>query len=301
MSTQDDPPSFSDETLPMIRPRKGPRGVPLDQSLFDIAGRTDIGNIREQNEDQFLIADLGRVMYLRATSLAVQERSQPIGGPQGTLLMVADGMGGHGSGDVASSVAIDTIAQFVIYAMPWVPRPDALAEEALLKALGDAMMQCQQRLEQVAVRKHLEHHQMGTTLTLSYVLWPTLYVVHAGDSRCYLCRDGEIHQITRDHTVAEALRERGAFPDEPSPFDHVLVNVVGGGSADLTAEAHRLKLEPEDKVVLCSDGLSQHVTDTEILQHLLTAPSSSVCCERLIDSAKKDGGTDNVTVIVARF
>jgi protein phosphatase len=268
---------------------------------LDIAGRTDVGCVREQNEDTFLIADLGRSLEVRETSLAVPEAARRIAGPKGTLMMVADGMGGHGGGEVASAVAVDTIAQFALYAMPWMAEPDDESEKALLQKLGDAMTQCQSRLEQVAVRKHLDHFKPGTTLTIAYALWPKLYVVHAGDSRLYLHRHGELVQVTSDHTVGQALRESGAIPEGPSRFDHILVNVVGGGAKEVQAEAHSLTLAPDDRVVICSDGLTGHVSDRRIADELRTAESSSLACERLIAAAKAGGGLDNVTVIVAAF
>lgn len=290
---------FTDETLPVLRPRNAQRAESAARPM-DVAGRTDVGLVREQNEDTFLIADLGRTLEVRETSLAVPDASRRIAGPKGTLMMVADGMGGHGGGEVASAVAVDTIAQFALYAMPWMTEPDEQAETDLLQKLGDAMTQCQARLEHVALRKHIQHFKPGTTLTLAYVLWPKLYVAHAGDSRLYLHRDGELVQITTDHTVGQALRQSGAIQG-PSRFDHVLVNVVGGGAEHVKAEAHSLSLTHGDRVLLCSDGLTGHVSDRRIADELRSAPSSSLACERLIAAAKSGGGLDNVTVLVASF
>lgn len=294
-----DPPDFADETLPVLRPKHAQRAA-TSMHAIDVAGRTDVGCVRAQNEDTFLIADLGRWLEVRETSLAVPEAQRRIAGPKGTLMMVADGMGGHGGGEVASAVAVDMVAQFALYAMPWVTQPDEPAEEELLRKLGGAMTQCQERLEQVALRKRIHHYQPGTTLTIAYALWPKLYVAHAGDSRLYLYRDGELAQITTDHTVGQALRESGAIAG-PSRFDHVLVNVVGGGGERVHAEAHSLRLAQGDRVLLCSDGLTGHVGDKRIADELRTAPRAEVACERLIEAAKAGGGLDNVTVVVARF
>lgn len=289
---------FADETLPVLRPRQAQRAI---GRAMDVAGRTDIGCVREQNEDSFVIAHLGRSLELIDTSLAVGQAQHRIDGPKGTLLMVADGMGGHGGGEVASAVAVDAIAQFALYAMPWMTQPDEAAETALLEQLGDAMTRCQERLEQVAVRKHLDQFRPGTTLTIAYALWPKLYVTHAGDSRLYLYRDGQLVQVTTDHTVGQALRDQGALGDAPSRFDHILVNVVGGGRERVEAEAHRLTLEPGDRVLLCSDGLTGHVSDAVIADSLATATSSAAACEHLVEEAKAGGGHDNVTVVVASF
>src|SRR5262245_3234519 len=131
-----DVPEFSDETLPVLRPRQMQRMGPA--RAFDVAGRSDVGCVREHNEDTFLIAELGRWLEVKETSLAVPEASRRIAGPKGTMLMVADGMGGHGGGDVASAVAVDMIAQFALYAMPWVAQPDEKEEKQLLERFGDA-------------------------------------------------------------------------------------------------------------------------------------------------------------------
>ncbi len=294
-----DLPEFADETLPVLRPRQAQRAQA--NHTIDIAGSSDVGNVREQNEDTFLIADLGRWLEVRHSSLAVPEAQRRIAGPKGLLMMVADGMGGHGGGEVASAVAVDMVAQFALYAMPWMTQPDEDSEKVLLEKLGDAMTQCQQRLEQVAQRKALSQFKPGTTLTIAYALWPKLYVAHAGDSRLYLHREGELVQITTDHTVGQALRESGAIPEGPSRFDHILVNVVGGGGAKVHAEAHSLSLAPGDSVLMCSDGLTGHVSNRRIADELRTAPSATVACEKLIAAAKADGGLDNITVIVARF
>lgn len=294
-----DGPDFADETLPVLRPRAARR--PSFEHEIDLAGATDIGCVRDNNEDTYLIADLGRWLDILDSSLAINDAQRRLPGPKGTLLMVADGMGGHGGGDVASAVAVDMIAQFALYAMPWVAKPDSGEEKDLLEKLGDAMSQCQARLEKVAQRKHIDQLQPGTTLTVAYALWPKLYVAHAGDSRLYLFRQDEIVQITTDHTVGQALRESGAIGAEPSRFDHILVNVVGGGGDSVRTEAHGLRLESGDRVLLCSDGLTGHVSDGMIAHELRTAETSTKACESLIEAAKAGGGLDNITVIVASF
>ncbi|MGF1469196.1 MAG: PP2C family protein-serine/threonine phosphatase [Sandaracinaceae bacterium] len=296
----DDPfADFSDETLPVLRPRDLLRNRARQRST-DVAGLSDVGLVREQNQDSFLIADLGRWLEVSDSNLPVPEVSRRIAGPQGLLMIVADGMGGHGGGEVASAVAVDTLANFALNAMPWMSRPDDQTAKELLVQLGDAFAQCQARLQQVAVRKSMEHHQMGTTLTVAYALWPKLYVVHAGDSRCYLCRDGELVQVTTDHTVGQVLRDSGAIGG-PSRFDHVLVNAVGGGDDRVNAEAHSLSLAAGDTVLLCSDGLTGHVSDPEIRAKLAGAESARAACAALVQAAKDGGGQDNVTVVVASF
>lgn len=293
-------PDFADETLPVLRPRQAARKAP-EAHPMDVAGQTDIGCVRDHNEDTYLIADLGRWLEVRDASLSMPEAQRRIPGPKGTFLMVADGMGGHGGGEVASAVAVDMIAQFALYAMPWVTAPNEEDEKELCEQLGNALSQCQSRLEKVALRKEIDQLNPGTTLTVGYVLWPKLYVSHAGDSRLYLQRGESLVQITRDHTVGQALRESGAIPAGPSRFDHILVNVVGGGGETVNAEAHALTLEPGDRVLICSDGLTGHVSDAAMLSELRGAHTSREVCGNLIEAAKAGGGFDNITVVVASF
>jgi protein phosphatase len=150
---------------------------------------------------------------------------------------------------------------------------------------------------------------MGTTLTMGYVVWPRLYVVHAGDSRCYLYRSAELKQITKDHTVAEKMLDKDVLtPDkvEESPWSNVLWNAVGGGSEDISPEVYKAELQKDDILLLCTDGLTKHVKDEAIVRTLtgrITAPweGSQTVAEKLVEMANQEGGTDNITAVVARF
>jgi protein phosphatase len=270
----------------------------------DVFGSTDIGRIRTRNEDHFLIGDLDRWMMVRQTSLPMDDHTAWMGGTQGTLLMVADGMGGHGSGDIASSVAVDAFARHLIYVMPWFLHIDRNHETELVQNLRSALERCQTELRRVAAADQRVDSKMGTTLTIAYVMWPTLYVVHAGDSRCYIYRAGRLHQLTTDHTLEQRLRDTQVLrDDEPgaAQFHHILCNVVGGGTDELLAEVRRAALAPGDQVLLCTDGLHGLVPDDEISAVLASAGSSGEACERLIAAANRAGGRDNATVVVARF
>jgi PPM family protein phosphatase len=292
------------DTLPMLNPRAG-RERERREPLCDVAGVTDVGLVRERNEDSFLVADLRRWMLIEQTSLPTAETDRLIGASQGRLLVVADGMGGHTAGDVASTVAVDAVAHHVMYVMPWLQRLD-LDEESdeVIDELRQSMRQCQENLREVVRRKDLHGRSPGTTLTMAYVLWPRMYVVHAGDSRCYLRRDGRLAQLTTDHTLAQQLFDHHAIDREElarSPLRHTLINAVGGGAQDVTAEVHRVHLEEGDTVLLCSDGLNGHVDDDAIAALLETSSSADEACRRLVQAAKDGGGSDNITVVVARY
>lgn len=270
----------------------------------DAFGVTDQGRVRERNDDQFLIADLERSLRIRASSVGEVGPRAPLTTCQGRLYMVADGMGGHGRGDLASSVAVDAVADYVFGAMPWFAELDDAHATVQTQELQSALFQSQARVFSVANRKGLSDLRMGTTLTLAYVAWPTMYVLHAGDSRCYLLRDGQLWRMTSDHTLAAAMANRspvGADPGELSPYSHVLTNAVGAGSQELFAEVRRVEMVPGDRILLCTDGLTGHVEDEEVSAALAWASPSGEIATRLVALANDRGGQDNITVVVARF
>lgn len=277
---------------------------------LDAAGFTDIGREREKNEDQFLVATVQRSLAIRNTSLSHEALAWLPGSAKGTILVVADGMGGAGGGDIASAVAVRAIANYLTNVLPLA---DAAARSSRRRALRDQTLPgVRQGLEAAIARGDSEVRraarapgaasQMGTTLTMAYILWPHLYVAHVGDSRCYLLRNRELQRLTTDHTLAEKLRERTEVViDDSSPWHHVLWNALGGDkNTEVEPEVHRVVLETDDVVMLCSDGLTKHVMDQEIAPVLERAGTAIEACKRLVALANDDGGTDNVTVVVAR-
>jgi protein phosphatase len=269
---------------------------------MDCYGLTDVGQKQEVNEDQFLIADLNQSLLIRQTSLDQKDHSRLFGGSQGQLLLVADGRGSHASGRRASTLAVQALENYVLKASSWFFRPHE--EEAHLeRALKAALEECQRRIAAEA-SAHDERRRMGTTLTLTFVLWPRLYVVHAGDSRCYLFRGGRLEQITTDHTVARRLVDSGLLPPEgaeSSRWSRVLWNCVGGGSGELRPEVYKATLQLGDTLLLCTDGLTTCLADEAIRAVLGDEQSAERTCARLVRAANDAGGPDNITVVVARF
>jgi serine/threonine protein phosphatase PrpC len=274
---------------------------------LDSAGLTDVGQERGQNQDQFLVATLQRTLQLRGSSVENLAQRWLPNSTEGTIMLVADGMGGVEGGEIASTVALQTIVEYVCAVMPWAeaslrressPSPASTmpgVKTGLHKAfaVGDA-----------EVKKAAESGgaNMGTTVTMTYLLWPSLYVAHVGDSRCYLLRNGELTQLTTDHTMAEKLKQASDIDlDESSPWHHVLWNAIGGGKhAAMEPEVHRHHLMLGDVILLCSDGLTKHATDPEIANALQKSPNAEEACERLVAMANAGGGSDNITVVVAR-
>ena len=154
---------------------------------MDCYGLTDVGQVREVNEDQFLIADLSKSMLVHQTSLGHEDHTRLFGGSQGQLLLVADGMGGQAAGQQASAIAVQTLERYVLNAMPWFFRLQESLEDDHRDELKVALEACQRGIE-AAAEASPARRGMGTTLTMAYVVWPRLYVVHVGTSRCYLFR-----------------------------------------------------------------------------------------------------------------
>lgn len=266
---------------------------------------TDIGQQRPRNEDQFLIASLSKTLNVECTSLDVGETAKLFGNSQGRLLLVADGMGGHAAGDHASAVVVSAFADYVLNMLRWYFRADPSREPELTADLFNAVKACQNTIkEQVSL--HPDEQGMGATLTLAYVIWPRMFVVHVGDSRCYILRNGRLTQLTHDHTMVQKLLDEHILTPkqaESSQFRNVLWNAVGGETDEVEPDIFREDLEFGDTILLCTDGLTKHVPDAEIEGVLLRHQNQSTVdvCRELVAAANAGGGTDNITVVVARF
>lgn len=270
----------------------------------DVAGMTDPGRVRSSNQDHFLIAALERSLLIEGSSFTAQSGTRLTDTPQARLLIVADGIGGHGGGEVASAVAVDAMAHYAFAAMPWVQRRSQRTQQELVDGLQEALREAQARVRRVAKRKGLAEN-LGTTFTMAYVSWPDCYILHVGDSRAYLLRDDGLHQLTADHTLAQQLIDRQAMTRDDakrSRFSHVLVNAVGGSSDDLDIELHRLQLELDDQLLLCTDGLHGMLSDEELKDEIAdTERPVGEAVARLVQLANDAGGKDNITAVLARF
>jgi protein phosphatase len=268
---------------------------------IDCAGLSDIGKVRRVNEDQFLIANLTRSMRIRQTSLELEDQGRIFGKAHGKLFAVADGLGGHESGEVASQLAIDGLLTWFLHSIDWLSESQqADIEEKLADAFHFAQSQIFNETELTPQRVG-----MGTTLTMAYVDWPTAYVVHVGDSRCYLLREDELRPITTDHNLASSLAALADLGEDdtkpPRHYQHILWNVVGGGEKSLQPELHRIELQANDALLLCTDGLTKYVSDDELKDLMLDSYSAKDVCRILTDMANRRGGNDNITVVVSRF
>ena len=265
-------------------------------------GLTDTGRKRTSNEDQFLVAVLSRALRVLQTS--IEQPSVQLGAPEGYLFVVADGVGGHLAGETASEMAVSLIEKFVVDTLKWCSHLRATAEgDPVLLEFQKALSQVNEKVIYEA-DKHPAWHGMATTTTLAYFIRRELFVAHVGDSRCYLLRNGLLYRLTRDHTfVAEMVRRGVLKPEEAAhhAYRHVVTNVVGGDDPGVQVEMHKMAAEAGDCLMLCSDGLTEMISDQDILNILISTPSTEAACDLLVKTANEKGGKDNVTVVVARF
>jgi len=270
---------------------------------MDVFGITDKGRQRPSNQDHFLIADLNKSMRVQGTSLHLDDQTRIYGGSQGKLLVVADGMGGEAEGERASTIAVDELTTYVLNSLSWCFRLEQDSEHDFEEHLKDALKSCQEGI-QAAASGRPELRSMGTTLTMAYIVWPRAFVVHVGDSRCYLMRKGKLSQVTTDHTLATILAETGKMGREEArkaPMGHALWNAIGGRSDDLSVDVYKLTLERGDTLMLCTDGLWDMVPDDKLASSLNGSESAEAACRSLVDLANNNGGNDNITLIVSNF
>lgn len=275
---------------------------PLEVVQIDAFGMTDRGKVREENQDHFYIGQIGRFSRILATSLPpgeVPERMEQAN----HVAVVADGMGGHKGGEVASRTAIIVFFHLLFDTTDWVLRVDERSAQRILDRAENRYRSLDELLDERA-RVDPNLKGMGTTMTLTYSIGYDLFLAHCGDSRAYLCRAGALQQLTRDHTRVQEMVDLGVMTREEAAthkLRNVLTNVLGGGVPLTDVDLHRVKLAPGDAVLLCSDGLYDVVKDDEIASILSTVRSAQAACRALIDLALERHAPDNVTVVVSRY
>jgi protein phosphatase len=264
-------------------------------------GITDKGLVRPSNEDQFLSAELTKAMRIWQTSLP--ESKVQFGLDRGHLFLVADGMGGHLAGEQASALAVVAIEQFTLNTFKWFFDSNGPEAQRVLTQFQSALRQADARILE-EVTEHPELSGMGTTVTMAFQLDAQLCVVHVGDSRAYLYGDGELYQITHDDTLMAEMLSRGEIqPAQVAQhrLRHVITNVVGGTEAVVNIEAHALDVRAGDRLLLCSDGLTEMLADDAIAAILRAEEDPEAACTKLVAQANDAGGRDNITVLVVRF
>jgi protein phosphatase len=264
-------------------------------------GITDKGKVRTTNEDQFLIAELTKAMRVWQTSLP--EPKLQVGEEHAHLFLVADGMGGHRAGERASALAVVAIEHFTLNTFKWFFGSNRSEAQKALAQFQSALSQADARILEEAT-DHPELSGMGTTVTMAFHLGAQLCVVHVGDSRAYVYRDGELEQLTQDHTLmADMVRSGALRPDEVAThrLRHVITNVVGGQELGVTVEARAFEVQAGDRLLLCSDGLTEMVTNEAIAATLDAEPAPEGAAKKLLAQATEAGASDNITLLIVRF
>ncbi len=245
------------------------------------AGSTDVGRKRGHNEDNLCLL------------------------PEQNLYLVADGMGGHASGEVASQLAVETVAEFfeetaddAEMTWPYKMDKDLNYEENRLAA---GIKLANLRIFEQAKGDPASHHGMGTTVVSSFVSGDVIYFGHVGDSRIYRLREDELTQVTEDHSLLnDYIKMKDLTEEEIENFPHknVIVRALGMKET-VQVDVNHEKPEPGDVYLLCSDGLTDMLKDKDILEIMLDERDDlEACVQRLIDQANENGGKDNITVVL---
>ena len=242
---------------------------------MNIWGITDVGVVRRQNQDDYHIELLAEDMALG---------------------IVCDGMGGAKAGNVASQLAVETFLETARAQPPeqWRNEPEALLHFAAERA-NDAV--------HFRASVDADCRGMGTTMVAALVIGTHAYILNIGDSRCYLVRPEGISRVTRDHSVVEDLVARGQITPEQArqhPQKNLITRALGA-EAKLRADLFRQPVEAGDALLLCSDGLSNMVSDQELLYEVLHGGPAEDCCRRLLDIALSRGAPDNVTAVLLQM
>jgi serine/threonine protein phosphatase PrpC len=274
------------------------RPLSADADLF---GLSDRGQVRKENQDQFMIASLHKLLRVHQSSLPADDITPLISDSRGFLFLVADGVGGRPDGLAASGTAVRTIAHYVTHLTDLYRRLDPAKESVFMAELQHSVERTHEVLRQESKREY-GGRGGATTLTMVAVLWPRAYLVQVGDSRCYRLRDGQLELMSRDQTVAQQLVDSGALSlteARRSPFHGVLASALGGREA--TPITRSTEIRWDDVMLLCTDGLTKHVSDEEIEAELRHIRSAEESCRTLIKLALDRGGSDNVTVVIGRL
>jgi serine/threonine protein phosphatase PrpC len=276
-----------------------PTRKPTDEEL-DVHGLTHPGKVRTTNQDHFLICSLRKQMLVHLTSLSGLDRMPVLTERLAFLAVVADGVGGCAGGETASRVAVEAVTRYIAESVQCYYASHGEGGDMFLASLQDAAAQCHEDLLGLG-RDQPELEGMATTLTLWLGVWPRAYLLQVGDSRCYLLRDGELTQLSRDQTMAQELIDAGVMARAEASrtrWAHTLSSAIGGRQAAPTVT--RLEQEWGNVGLLCSDGLTRHVSDDRIRDRLRSMTSARQVCEDLLQDALDDGGTDNITILVGR-
>ncbi len=272
--------------------------------LVEIAGHTQRGPLRPVNEDCFLVAELSRYLRVRGSSAEASAGWRFLD-PGALALVCADGHGGqHGASDGPAALAAGAIVDSLWRGMPWPPgsRTRVGEQPSMTRAVSAAVESAFAAAHRIVAAEARRAGPMTATATLAFISWPRVWIASLGNARAYLLRSGHLVRLTNDHTVAEALREAGVHDRIAAAYDHVLDHVLGTTSDEAAPRPDILceDLVQGDTLLLCTDGLTAHVTDGDLWSTLTDGDPPDHQAGRLAAAALAAGADDDVTVLVAR-
>ncbi|HEY8256408.1 MAG TPA: protein phosphatase 2C domain-containing protein [Gemmatimonadales bacterium] len=276
----------------------GPDRKPREDEI-DAHGLTHPGKVRKDNQDHFLLGSLRKQLVVRLSSIPEAEGILSQNERVASLAMVADGVGGAARGETASRVALSVATKYVARGVRCYYGAESDDDE-FFEALKDGARQCHAELLRRG-ETDPDYRGMATTLTLYLGMWPRGYLLQVGDSRCYLLRDGELTQITRDQTMAQEMVDLGVMKAEEAAetrLAHTLTSSIGGSQTD--PKITKFDMSWGHVLLLCSDGLTREVSDERIRDVLRSMTSAKQACETLLQDALDAGGQDNITIVVGR-
>lgn len=271
---------------------------PRDDEI-DVWGVTHVGKVRKENQDHFLLGSLRKRLDILSSSLPAIKELPLEDERVAFLAMVADGVGGGRKGEEASRAALEEVTQYITESARCYYQADADGAD-FVDALTQAAALTHKKIIERGQRDP-ENSGMATTLTLYIGLWPWTFLLQVGDSRYYIFSKGALKQISRDQTMAQELADQGVMAPEvakASRLAHVLSSSMGG--PENAPVVTRLPASWDNVHLLCSDGLTKHVSDEQIAKRLGEMTSAEQVCNALLQDALDGGGTDNITIIVGR-
>jgi serine/threonine protein phosphatase PrpC len=268
--------------------------VPSPDVRVKLFARTDVGQVREHNEDNFLVADLTR----RSRGLMEANRSAAIG-PHGAVFAVCDGMGGAAAGEIASQLAVDIVFERMVDGLENAP---SSARDEIARRLVGAVEAAGLRIFQEA-KLDRTRRGMGTTVTAAALVDDHVFLAQVGDSRGYILRNQILTQVTRDQSLVNQLIEAGQLTEEEAEtFEHNNIILQALGTSDtVQVDLTYVELRQGDMLLLCSDGLSGMVRFDEIRDIMRSSQEPLDICKALTERANQAGGHDNITVIIVIF
>ncbi len=263
----------------------------------ELVAASHVGKTRLRNEDHFAVFQRTRVCEMLMSNLPSDEiafvEDQAYG------ILVADGIGGAEFGDFASQLAIETLLHAAGLATSWVMKFQDMDAQQIRERAAAYVDRIQDAFRFYG-KEEPGKKTMGTTLTTAYLIPPHAVLAHIGDSRAYVWRKGFLTQITRDQTLAQSLIDAGASREKVRGFGHVLVNSLGSGRDQIEADVMHVELESDDRILVCSDGLTDMVSD-DLISEMLSESSLQTACDALLDLALEAGGKDNITLVIGRI